>query len=472
MPGNTSNNSGPQSTAQLDLITKEHPDYDQLRQVWNATADRYPSAIARCRRSEDVSNAVLQAAATGLPVSVRGGGHNIAGTAVADDALMIDLTEMHAVEIDVSSKKARVQGGATWANLDTATQAHGLVTPGGVVSETGVGGLTLGGGIGWLARRFGLTIDNLLSAEIVLADGRIITASKEKHADLFWAIRGGSGNFGVVTSFTFQLHHLSDQALFGPTFFALEDAARVLNAYATHAPNLPREACVWANIMTAPALPILPESHHGDKVLNLMQCHTGDPQNARTDLVKLYGGATPLGSALEARPFIEAQSFLDPVYEFGARNYWRAHNHQHLGPALIDLLVELAPSLPTPESEILICQLGGAVADVPDTETAFPHRKTQFLSTPGVRWRNPGDDVQVIGWLKDASSRIAKHATPGGYVNFITETADTSARAYGQNLERLSRIKRRYDPNNLFRVNQNIVPAPISDTQRDAAPGI
>ena len=440
-------------------ILPSDPNFDAAREVWNAMVNRKPSVIAKCHDGNDVALAIAAARAEGLPVSIRGGGHNIAGTAVGEGAMMIDLSGMRTIVIDAERREAQVEGGATWADLDIAAQAQGLAVPGGVVSTTGVAGLTLGGGFGWLARLHGLAADNLVSVDLVLADGTKVTASADDHTDLFWAIRGGSGNFGVATKFTFRMHDLAPEVLFGPTFFALNDAERVLQAYGKFASDLPREACVWANLMTAPPVPILPEHAHGTKVLNLVQFYAGDENTGRAHLGALYGDATPLGSGLAMRPFTEAQQFLDAAYPFGARNYWRAHNHTHLSDALISTLIDLAPDLPTPESELLICQLGGAISDVPVDATAFPHRNVPFVSTPGVRWHDASDDTRVIGWLKAASKRIAAHAVPGAYVNFVAETEGRAADAYGSNLSRLADIKRRYDPENLFRINQNVAPA-------------
>ncbi len=441
-----------------DLLTSGMPDYDTARQVWNGMIDRRPSAIATCRNTEDVAAAIGLASSRGLTVSIKGGGHNIAGTAVADDALMIDLTAMRSVEIDPEKRIATVEGGATWAEFDAAAQQHGLAAPGGVVSSTGVAGLTLGGGFGWLARKHGLAVDNLLSVQLVLASGKIMTASPDDDPDLFWALCGGGGNFGVATRLTFRLHPIGPDVLFGPTFFSLDDAGQVLSTLSANGAGLTRDACVWANLMTAPPVPVLPEEVHGTKVLTLMQFHC-DAVHGRDVLANLHGGAKPLGSALMSRPYTEAQSFLDPVYEPGARNYWRTHNHTVLSPGLIGTLLDLAPNLPTPESELLITQLGGAVTDVADTATAFPHRQVPFMSTPGVRWQEAADDARMIGWLRTASDRIAEHAVPGGYVNFIAETDGGAPLAYGENLARLADVKARYDPENMFRSNQNIAPA-------------
>lgn len=443
------------------VVRKGSQAYDTRRTVWNATVDRFPSVICVPKSVAEVQSALRLVSASGGAVSVRGGGHNIAGTAVADDALMLDLSDMRAVSVDAHTRRVRVQGGATFADVDAASQAHGLAVPGGVVSHTGVGGLTLGGGIGWLARWRGLTIDNLVSAEVVLADGQVVRASALQHPDLFWALRGGGGNFGVVTEFEFDAHPVGPYVMFGPTFFALDDAERVLSAYARHAPDLPGRACVWANLMTAPPAPVLPPEWHGQKVLTLMQFHAGQPDEARADLAPLHGGVTPLGSALGPRPFTEAQAFLDPTYAFGARNYWRTHNHTRLTPALIRDLVDLANDLPSPESELLICQLGGAIETVPEDATAFAHRHIRFMTTPGVRWGDAADDRRMIDWLKRASERIAAHSVPGAYVNFIAEDGGAPV-AYQQHLDRLRRIKQTYDPHNMFRVNQNITPAPAS----------
>ncbi|MGB7270235.1 MAG: FAD-binding oxidoreductase [Albidovulum sp.] len=440
-------------------VSEQHPEYDARRSVWNGTVDRRPSLICVCRTCVDVRNVIKHVRHSGTAVSVRGGGHNISGTAIADNVIMLDLSEMREVTVDAEARLVRVASGATFADIDAATQPHGLAVAGGVVSSTGVGGLTLGGGIGWLARRHGLSIDNLLSAQIVLADGNCVRASEKQHPDLYWALRGGGGNFGVVTEFEFHAHPVGPDVSFGPSFFALEDAEAVLTAYAAQSPNLSRDACVWANLMTAPALPILPEKWHGQKVLTLMQFHAGKPEQALADLTPLYGDAKPIGCALQARSFMEAQSFLDEVYAFGARNYWRTHNHLDLTQALIADLVALAPELPTPESELLICQLGGAIKDVPPEATAFPHRHVTFISTPGVRWRDPGNDARMIAWLKQASDRIATHAAPGSYVNFIAE-GDGARDAYQQNMGRLQAVKHQYDPGNMFCVNQNIAPAP------------
>ncbi|WP_282604222.1 FAD-binding oxidoreductase [Pelagibius sp. Alg239-R121] len=444
---------------QGQLLLPEDQGYDTARQVWNAMIDRRPAAILHCVCADDVVVAVKTAVAYGLAVSVRGGGHNVAGTAVSDGGLMIDLSSLRSVQVDAKRQRAWVEGGATLRDLDAATQAQGLATPGGVVSSTGVAGLTLGGGFGWLSRLHGLTSDNLLSVELVLADGSQVRASAEDHSDLFWGLRGGSGNFGIATKFEFALHPIGPEILFGPTVYPLEDAPAVLRHYEAFALEAPRSCCVWANLMTAPPLPFLPEEFHGSKVLTLMQCCAGDPEEGRRLLAPLRKFSTPLGDAVMPRPYTEAQSILDAAYDKGARNYWRSHNFLRLEDPLPDTLCELAADLPTPESDILISQLGGAIADRAPGDSAYPHRQTNFAITPGVRWRDPAEDEARIAWLRTASDALAAQAEAGSYVNFISEREGRAQEAYGANYGRLTALKAEYDPENLFRCNQNVVPA-------------
>lgn len=441
-----------------ELLLPGDSGYDDARQVWNAMIERRPAAILRCAEAADVAAGVRMAAETGLAVSVRGGGHNVAGTAVADGALMIDLSELRGVEVDAGSRRARVEGGALLQDLDAATQAQGLATPGGVVSTTGVAGLTLGGGFGWLSRLHGLAADNLLAVELVLADGSQVRASEEEHAELFWGLRGGSGNFGIATAFEFTLHPLGPEVLFGPMVFPLAEAPEVLRRYEAFTLAAPRACCIWADLLTAPPLPFLPESVRGSKVLTLMQCYAGDPEEGRDLLAPLRDFGTVLGEAVMPRPYCEAQAILDAAYDKGARNYWSGHNFQRLADPLPETLCEIAAELPTPESDILISQLGGAIADKTPEDSAYPHRATNFAITPGVRWRDPADDERHIAWLREASARISALTEAGCYVNFISEREGRAQDAYGPNYARLAALKKRYDPGILFRSNQNVAP--------------
>ncbi|HZD53015.1 MAG TPA: FAD-binding oxidoreductase [Woeseiaceae bacterium] len=435
--------------------------YDEARTVWNAMIDERPAAIARCRNAADVTAAVRAARAAGVAVSVRGGGHNVAGSAVRDGAMMIDLSGMRGVSVDPERRTARVEGGATLADLDRASQAHGLAVPAGVVSDTGVGGLTLGGGFGWLARLHGLSIDNLLAVDLVLADGRQVRTSAEEAPDLFWALRGGGGNFGVATAFEFRLHPVGPEILFGPTVFALQDAGEVLRDWADFMGEAPRACTVWADLANAPPAPFLPEEVHGQKVLILMQSWAGDPSEGEAVLAPLKAHPAALGGFVQRRPYVEAQSFLDQTYGKGARNYWGAINHDAISDDLILEVVDVATTLPTPESDILLIAQGGAISDVPVDATAYPHRDVRFMSSLGARWREAADDARMIAWARKSSSRLGRYGRSGGYVNFISEREGREGDAYAGNLERLARIKARYDPDNLYRVNQNIAPSRV-----------
>ncbi len=441
------------------LIRPDDADYDEVRAVWNGMIDRRPGAIARCANVTDVKTALDFARERGLLISARGGGHHIAGTAVCDDGLMIDLSAMRAVSVDPDRRTALVEGGATLADLDRETQAFGLATPGGVVSTTGVGGLTLGAGFGWLSRLHGLAIDNLVQAELVTAEGREVRASEDENPELFWGLRGGGGNFGIVTAFTFRLHEVGPEVLFGPTVYRLDDAVDVLRGYRRFAATAPRQCCVWADLMTAPPLPFLSEQVHGTRVLTLMQCYAGDPAEGEKVLAPLHEPAKPIGSAVMPRPYVEAQQLLDGVYEKGARNYWTSRNFAGLDDPVPEMLVDLTRTLPTPQSDILICQFGGAIGDVAPEATAYPHRLAAFAVAPGARWIEPSDDAACVDWVRGVTARLSSSGGEGSYVNFVSESEARARDAYGANFERLAALKAIWDPGNLFRLNQNIPPA-------------
>lgn len=452
-------NSAPLRTAlRGDVILPGEERYDGARAIWNALIDNRPALIIRPKGVSDVSAAVGFAAENHLPVSVCGGGHNVAGTAVCQDGIMIDLSAMRSVTVDPARRTARVEGGATLADLDRETQKSGLAVPGGVVSSTGAAGLTLGGGFGWLSRRFGLAADNLLAVDIVTADGNMITASDHEHRDLFWGLRGGSGNFGVAVAFVFRLHNLGPDVLFGPTVYRLEDAGDVLRHYRAFAKDAPRECCVWADLMTAPPMPFLPERYHGEKVLTLMQCHSGDLAEGEAELAPLRGFGAPIGDAVGPMQYVEAQQILDETYAKGLRNYWKSTNFRTLPDVAIEKLVKFAATMPTPETDMLICQLGGAIGDVPSDATAFPHRDTNFIVTPGARWRAPKDDERCLAWIREVGDTLAQDADGGQYVNFISEGTGQESSAYGANYARLKAVKTAYDPENRFRSNQNVRP--------------
>lgn len=431
--------------------------YEAALQVWNAMVERRPALIVRPAHAADVAVAVRHAQELGLGLAVRGGGHNVAGLGTGD-GMVIDLSLLRSVSIDPNNRLARVGGGALWRNVDHESQCHGLATPGGIISSTGVGGLTLGGGIGWLARRHGLTCDNLIEAEVVCADGQVRSASAHEHPDLFWGLRGGGGNFGVVTAFTFGLHDVGPEVFFGPTFYALDDAAAVLRAYRDFAADAPRDCCVWVDLLAAPPLPFLPEETHGTAVVSVLQMYVGNAAEGERALAPLHSAAKPLGDGRKRRPYVEAQSLFDEAYAPGKRNYWTSHNVEELTDAAIHDLVQAATTLPTLMSDILLSQLGGAIDDPSPDAAAYPHRGAAFAITPGARWDEPANDSRCIEWARACHGVLARHARGTAYANFIGDPSGAEALGYGEHLARLRQIKRRYDPNNVFRRNQNICP--------------
>ncbi len=434
-------------------------EYDAARGVWNAMIDRRPALIARCATADDVAAAVRLAAAHDLLVAVRGGGHNIAGNAVCDGGLMIDLSAMNAVQVDAAKRTARVGPGATLADVDRATQAHALATPVGINSTTGIAGLTLGGGFGWLSRSLGLTIDNLVSADVVTADGALVKASAAEHPDLFWGIRGGGGNFGVVTSFEFRLHPVGPEVLSGLVVHPLDAAGGVLRFYRDFLATTPDEFVCWFVLRKAPPLPFLPPEWHGREILALAMCYAGAIAEGEKIARPLRSFGHPIADVVAPHPFTAWQAILDPLLTPGMRNYWKSHDFLELNDGLIDVLVGHARRLPDPQTEIAFAQLGGAVSRVPADATAYAHRDAQFVMNVHGRWADPAKDAACIAWARQLFQAAAPFATGGAYVNFLTqEEQGRVPAAYGGNYARLVALKAKYDPRNLFCVNQNIVP--------------
>ena len=437
------------------------PEYDQARTIWNAMVDKRPAAVIRAAGSDDVVRAVDFARDRQLLLSIRGGGHNIAGNAVCDGGLMIDLSAMKSVRIDPSNRTARVEPGVLLAEFDKEAQAFGLATPLGINSTTGVAGLTLGGGFGWVSRKLGLTVDNLLSADVVLAEGALVHASPNENEDLFWAIRGGGGNFGVVTSFEFRLHPVGPEVLAGLIVHPLSKAKQILQGYRRVAANAPDDLTCWAVMRKAPPLPFIPSEFHGKEVLILALCYVGDPAKAEAAIAPLRALGQPVAEHVGPMPFVGWQQAFDPLLTPGRRNYWKSHDFVELGDAAIELMIDYAGRLPSPECELFIAQLGGAVNRVPATSTAYPHRDVNFVMNVHTRWGDASQDRACIGWAREVFDRMAPHATGGVYVNFMPgdEAQRVRRGAYGPNYERLSKLKAKYDPGNLFRQNQNITPA-------------
>jgi FAD/FMN-containing dehydrogenase len=438
--------------------------YDEARTLWNAMIDRRPAAIVRASGASDVLQAVRLAAQHGLVLSVRGGGHNIAGNAVCEGGLMLDLSRMTSVRVDPKARTARVEPGARLADLDKETQAFGLATPVGINSTTGVAGLALGGGFGWLSRKHGLTVDNLVSADVVTAAGELVRASQNEHPDLFWALRGGGGNFGVVTSFEFRLHPVGPQVIAGLIVHPFESAKQVLGEYRRLVAKAPDELCCWAVMRKAPPLPFLPASVHGTEVLVLALCHAGDPAAGEKAVAPFKALGRPIADVVGPAPFTAWQTAFDPLLAPGARNYWKSHDFIELPDGLIDVLVNAVKRLPSPQCEIFIGNLGGAINRVPVEATAYPHRNVEFVMNVHTRWSSPSEDAACIQWARALFDAAAPFATGGVYVNFMPEDESQRVRAgaYGPNYARLAEIKAKYDPKNLFRLNQNVAPAALA----------
>jgi FAD/FMN-containing dehydrogenase len=442
------------------LMDASDPGYDQARTIWNAMIDRKPALIAQCYGAADVMNAVRLAKDNNLLVAVRGGGHNIAGNAVCDGGLMIDLSPMKSVRVDVAAKRAWVGPGATLADVDKETLSFGMVLPTGINSTTGIAGLTLGGGYGWLTRKFGLTLDNLMSADVVTASGEMVRASAMENADLFWALRGGGGNFGIVTNFEFKLHAMNPQVHSGLVAHPFADARSVLRQYREAMDTGPDELTCWVVMRKAPPLPFLPEEWHGKEIAVLAMCYCGDADKAEAATARLRSIGNPIADVVGPHPFTGWQQAFDPLLEPGARNYWKSHDFSTLSDAAIEVLIDAVGKLPGPECEVIIGHVGGAAGRVAVDSTAFPQRDAHFFMNVHGRWRDPMMDLKCIDWARNLFEAAKPHSAGTAYVNFMpADETDRVEMAYAGNFRGLSEIKRRYDPQNLFRMNQNIKPA-------------
>lgn len=440
------------------LLRPGGEEFEDARTVWNAMIDRKPSLIAQCAGVADVIAAVTFARNQDMLVAVKGGGHNIAGNAVCDDGLVIDLSPMKSVRIHPETKTALVEPGVTLAEFDHEAQAFGLATPVGYNSTTGISGLTLGGGFGGLSRRYGLTIDNLRSANVVTAAGELVHASEEENTDLFWGIRGGGGNFGVVTSFEFDLHEVGPEVLSGLLVYPFEDTAAVMRAYREFVADVSDEVTAWMVIRHAPPLPFIPEEWHGEKILAIAAYYNGEMADGEAALRPLRNIGEPIADAIGPHIYTGWQQAFDGLLTSGARNYWKSHNFVEFTDGMIDTFVEYGESLPTAESEIAIAQLGGAINNVPVDATAYPHRDAEFLMNLHTRWTDPAQDDEYIAWTRSCYDAMAPYATDGVYVNFIPEEVGQERAAYRENYDRLVELKRKYDPTNLFHQNQNVAP--------------
>jgi FAD/FMN-containing dehydrogenase len=441
------------------IVLPADPSYDDVRKIWNAMINRRPAVIVQCKGPDDVPHAIRCARQNGLEISVRGAGHNIAGNAVCDGGMMIDLSPMKSVRVDAAKERAYVDPGATLAEVDEAIQAHGLVTPVGINSTTGISGLTLGGGFGWLTRKYGMTVDNLASVELVTANGKIVRASESENADLFWALRGGGGNFGVVTQFEFTLHPFGPQVLAGLIVFPLEQAKQVLRQYREFVASAPEELSVWGVLRQAPPLPFLPKEVHGKEIVVLAVCYGGVIGEGEKLIAPLRRFGKAHGEHIGVQPYVQWQKAFDPLLTPGARNYWKSHNFRELRDETLDTMIEFAWKLPSPQCEIFIAHIAGAANRIPADAMAYGHRDARFVMNVHGRWNDATKDATCIGWARAFFDATAPHASGGTYVNFMTE--DESGRvtaAYGANYARLADIKKRHDPDNVFHLNQNIKP--------------
>jgi len=433
--------------------------FDEARTIWNAMIDRSPDMAVRCAGAADVINAVRFADAHGLDIAVRAGGHNIAGSAVADGGLLIDLSPMKSVRVDPVARRAHVEPGASLGDVDKETQAFGLALPTGINSTTGIAGLTLGGGFGWLTRTYGMTIDNLVSADVVTAKGELAHASEKRNPDLFWAIRGGGGNFGIVTAFDFRLHPVGPQVFSGLIVHPFDKAPALLKDYARVVREAPDELTVWSVMRKAPPLPFIPEEWHGREVLVFAACYAGAMADGEKAAAPLRALGEPIADVLGPHPFTGWQTAFDPLLTPGARNYWKSHDFADISDEAIAVITDAVGTLPSPECEVFIAQVGGAMARVAADATAYPNRDAHFIMNVHTRWREPAEDEKCISWARDLFNKAAPYATGSAYVNFIPEDEpDRTEEVYGPNYKRLAEIKKRWDPANRFHRNQNIAP--------------
>jgi FAD/FMN-containing dehydrogenase len=444
------------------VIAPDHPEYETARRVWNGMIDKRPAVIARCADAADVATAVRFAAEHGLPLAVRGGGHNVAGTAVVDDGLVVDLSAMRAVRIDASGGTVHVQGGATWADVDRVTAPLGLATPGGVVSETGVAGLALSGGVSHQRRRHGMTVDNLVSAEVVLADGRRVRASADEHADLHWALRGGGGNFGVVTSFELRLHELGPEVFALNVAYPIEDAARVLAGWREAVADAPDELSTAGLIWSMPVVDELPEHLRGLPYVGVAGMWAGDPGEGERATRGLRELATPLLDMSGCMEYLDLQRSLDPFFPAGPHRHWKALYLDGLSDAAIDTTVDWSNRRPSNDTLVIIRHCGGAMSRVDAEQTAFGDRSSEWMLSIDSTWHDPAADETNVAYTRAFWDAAVPFSDGKTYFNFpgLFEEGDAAVRAsYGANHGRLVRIKAAYDPDNRFRPGQNIRPA-------------
>ena len=442
-----------------ELLRPGDPSYDEHRKVWNGSIERSPAAIARCASTQEVVDAVGLARESGLPTAVRGGGHSFPGHSTCDDGIVIDLSKMRGIEVDPEARTARVEAGVLLGQLDDATQAHGLVVPAGIVTHTGLAGLTLGGGIGWLHRKFGLTIDQLISAEVVTAGGEVVPASEAENPELFWGLRGGGGNFGVVTEFEFRLNELEPTVLAGPIFWEIENSPEVLRFYRDWVADAPNELMTIVMHRKAPPLDFVPPELHGRLIVGVVCCWAGNLDEGERVIRPLREFGRPVLDLCEPKPFVEHQAMLDPSFPHGRWYYMRSCDVAELSDEVIEITVEHSMRIRSPLTSFPIWQLGGAIRELGDDDTAFGGRGAGYTFNITASTEDEEGFEQEREWVRGFWSALEPfHESV--YVNFMMEEGQDRIReAYGpEKYDRLRALKREYDPHNLFRLNQNIPP--------------
>lgn len=442
------------------VIGPDDPEYDEARAVWNGMVEKSPGAIVRCASTSDVVEAIRFAREYDLPLAVRSGGHNVAGKSVCDDGVVVDLSEMNDVSVDPAARIGRVGPGATWGEFDAAAQEHGLATTGGIISTTGVGGLTLGGGIGYLARTYGLALDNLRAVELVTADGDVVTASEDEHPGLFWGVRGGGGNFGVVTAMEFDLHEVGPEVYAAQAFYPVSQARDVLEFYREFTADAPDEVSCYAFVAHVPPTEPFPEAAHGDVTFALVAAYSGDAADGTELLAPIEAFGDPIFRHVGPMPYVALQQSFDAGAPKGMRAYWKAHYVDQITDESIETVLENVGSLPGPLTLVAFEPMGGAIARVDSSATAYPHRDAGYNFGIFGGWLDPDDDEAVVEWTREFHEAMTPYATGGVYANYLdSDESDRVSNAFGENLARLAELKAEWDPENVFRLNQNVEPA-------------
>jgi FAD/FMN-containing dehydrogenase len=443
------------------LLLPRDAGYEEARSVWNAMIERKPAAVARCLGTADVIECVRVARENNLLLCIKGGGHSIAGLAVADGALMLDMSLMRGVWVDAQAQVARAQAGCVLGDVDRETQVHGLAAVLGFISPTGIAGLTLGGGFGYLTRRWGWTADTVVGMDVVTAEGRFVRASSKENADLFWGLRGGGGNFGVVTGIEYALYAVGPQIVGGLVAWPANEAPRVLELYRTLAEEAPEELTVVAIMRPAPPAPWLPKDWHGKPIVALLACHTGSPEKAEEAVAPIKAFGKPIGDVLVRRPYAQLQTLLDATQPKGRRYYWKSEYLPRIEPALCERVIEHAARIRSPFSAVILFQIGGALNRIDREHSPVGNRDARYVLNITGSWQQAADDVANIEWAREAWTDMKRFSTGGNYINFLTEdeSPERVEAALGSALGRLAAVKARWDPANVFRVNRNIKPA-------------